>query len=118
MKAIRDADLASDVQGMLDHAQSDVQGMLDHAQTESILVTRVGKPSAMLVGIENFYDEEDFQLMRSPEFWQMIADRRRSGEMIPLAEVQARLGLDKSVKAKRKNAANGKQRKRRAAGSK
>lgn len=37
------------------------------------------------------HDKEDRALATSPEFWQMIRQRRTQGDAIPLAEVEARL---------------------------
>ena len=56
-----------------------------------MVITRQGKPSAVVLGLES-YDEEDLRLAISPEFWNMIQVRRQ-GRSIPLAEVKARLGL-------------------------
>jgi len=67
----------------------DVERLLNAAQSEQVLVTRAGKPSAVIIGLES-YDEEDLQLASSSAFWKMIEDRR-SGPSIPLAEIKARL---------------------------
>jgi len=40
-----------------------------------LVVTRNGRPFALVVGIEN-KDQEDLQLEASSEFWQMIGQRR------------------------------------------
>ena len=52
-------------------------------------MTRAGKPSAVIVGIES-HDEEDKALASSAEFWRMIEQRRR-GQSISLSELKARL---------------------------
>ncbi|MCP4664467.1 MAG: type II toxin-antitoxin system Phd/YefM family antitoxin [bacterium] len=70
-------------------ATVDITSMLDSAQVERVVITRNGKPSAVVLGLES-YDAEDMNLASSPEFWQMIEQRRR-GSSIPLAEVRARL---------------------------
>lgn len=62
---------------------------LHAAQQDRLVVTRDGKPSALIVGIEN-QDEEDWNLQLSPEFWQMIEDRRRE-QTIPWEQVKAEL---------------------------
>ena len=71
-------------------AQSDLKGVLDSAQEERIVITRQGKPAAVVLGLES-YDAEDLQLAGSPDFWRMIDARRREGSAIPLAEARARL---------------------------
>jgi prevent-host-death family protein len=74
-------------------AGSDLDYVLKSAQTESVVILRDGKPSAVVIGVEA-YDEEDFKLANSAEFWQMIQDRRRESKLIPLSEVKRRLGMD------------------------
>jgi prevent-host-death family protein len=83
-------------------AASDVRDGLERvlgsAQKERILLTRGGKPSAVLIGIES-YDDEDLQLASSKEFWQMI-ELRRQGQSIPLAELRSRLNLNRPSRTK------------------
>ncbi len=71
-------------------AEADIDKVLDSAQKERIVIMRGGKPSAVIVGIES-YDEEELELATSPEFWRMIEERRRRGRSIPLSELRARL---------------------------
>jgi prevent-host-death family protein len=73
--------------------QENVDAVLDCAQSERVVVTRNGKPSAVIVGLES-YDDEDLQLASSPEFWRMIQERRGSGSSIPLSELRTRLNLN------------------------
>ena len=70
--------------------QTNLNSTLDSAQKESILIMRDGKPCAVLRGIAD-YDEEDLRLARSPEFWQMIQERRQSGTSVALKDVERRL---------------------------
>jgi prevent-host-death family protein len=72
--------------------QQDLDAISTRAQSERIVISRRGKPCAVLVGIEN-YDVEDLELARSEDFWRMINQRRTSGQSVPLAEVDARLGI-------------------------
>jgi prevent-host-death family protein len=78
-------------------ARSDLEGVLDSAQSERVVVTRGGKPSAIILGIES-YDAEDRALASSPEFWRMIEQRRR-GRSISLAELKTRLTARERSKA-------------------
>ncbi len=86
-----------------------LNSVLDAAQRERIIVTRNGKPSAVVMGIEA-YDEEDFQLASSEDFWRMIESRRREGRSIPLAELKAQLGIDGASRKKTSARAAGKSR--------
>ena len=70
----------------------ETSALLDAAQHERIVVTRNGKPLAVVVGIEN-KDEEDLRLEASPEFWRMIEERRRE-PTVPLEDIKAELFAD------------------------
>ena len=83
-------------------ARSDFEAVLDSAQAERIVITRRGKPSAVVVGIEG-YDEEDLALASSPAFWRMIEERRK-GRSIPLAELKKRLHLKTRTGSRRRRA--------------
>jgi prevent-host-death family protein len=72
--------------------QQNLDSILTRAQSERIVISRRGKPCAVLVGIED-YDAEDLELASSGDFWRMIRLRRASGKSVPLAEVEARLGV-------------------------
>jgi prevent-host-death family protein len=74
-------------------AQTDIDAVLDSAQNERVVVTRNGRPSAVIVGLES-YDDEDLTLASSPDFWRLISERRTSGSSISLAELKSRLKLD------------------------
>jgi prevent-host-death family protein len=73
-------------------AQVDLDAVLDSAQSERIVVTRNGKPSAVILGLDS-YDDEDLQLASSAEFWQLIQERRGEGSSISLSALKARLNL-------------------------
>jgi prevent-host-death family protein len=90
--------------------QQNLDSILTRAQTERIVISRRGKPCAVLVGIED-YDAEDLQLASSHTFWEMIRQRRTAGKSIPLAEVEERLEVT-SRKSANKRAAPSKRRKR------
>jgi prevent-host-death family protein len=61
----------------LETLAKNLEGVMEEAQKERILVTREGKPLALVVGLEN-YDEEDWGYMTSRAFWEMIRERRKS----------------------------------------
>jgi hypothetical protein len=67
----------------------DPMRLLSEAQRDYIVVTRDGKPFAIVVGVAN-KDQEDFRLEACPEFWRMIEDRRRSAT-VRLADVETEL---------------------------
>jgi prevent-host-death family protein len=69
--------------------QKKVKECVDLSQTEKVVVTRHGKPAAVLVGVEG-KDWEDILFESSPTFWRMI-ERRRKQPTISLKELKARL---------------------------
>jgi prevent-host-death family protein len=75
-----------------DEVRQNLDSILTRAQRERIVISRRGKPCAVLVGIEE-YDLEDLALASSEDFWHMIKQRRKSGKSVPLAEVEAQLGV-------------------------
>lgn len=55
--------------------QATLDTCIKEAQFERIVVTRNGKPIALIVGVEGM-DEEQLQLGSSDKFWALIAERR------------------------------------------
>ena len=64
------------------------QRYLDEAQEEAIVITSEGLPRAVLHGVDD--DVETAELVRSPEFWEIIRGRR-SQPKISRAELEKRL---------------------------
>jgi prevent-host-death family protein len=92
--------------------------VLKAAQKDRIVLTRDGKPSVVLLGVEA-YDEEQLKLAGSQEFWRQIEERRRDPAAVPLADFKARLKAKEAHKGGVERTRNGGQpaRKRRAASS-
>ena len=68
----------------------DPQGFIvDAVQNEPILVTREGSPFAVVMGLDN-KDEEDRTYEASPEFWEMIRERR-ARPTVPLKNIKEEL---------------------------
>lgn len=57
----------------------EVKEQLSHfvatSQKDSVLITKHGKPAALVVGVAG-HDMEDIFYMTSPHFWRMIQRRR------------------------------------------
>jgi hypothetical protein len=62
---------------------------VDEAQQERLILTRNGHPIALLVGVEGM-DQEQIELGSSPEFWQLIEERRKQ-KTISREELERRL---------------------------
>lgn len=56
--------------------QAKLDTCLEEAQRERLLITRDGKPVALIVGVEGM-DEEQLQLGSSDRFWDLISERRK-----------------------------------------
>ena len=56
--------------------ETDLLTCVNEAQRERAIVTRGGKPVALIVGIEGL-DAEQVELGTNAEFWQFVMERRR-----------------------------------------
>lgn len=69
-------------------AKTGLSSTLDEAQRERVLITRNGKPSAIVIGVEG-RDFEDVLLMSNPKFWEMIEASRANPQTFSMEEVRA-----------------------------
>jgi prevent-host-death family protein len=69
--------------------QKKVKECVDTAQEERVVITRRGRPAAVLVGVEG-KDWEEVVLQTSPAFWKLIEERRKQAA-ISFKELRARL---------------------------
>ena len=83
----------------LGDAKNRLSAYVDVAQNDRVLVTRHGKPAALIIGVEG-EEFEDLMTRSDPEFWRMIESRRKSSRPIPASEVRRRLGLGERRKRK------------------
>lgn len=72
--------------------QATLDSCVREAQDDRVLVTRAGRPVAIVVGLADF-DEEQVRLGLSDEFWKMISARRRE-PAITRAELERQLDAD------------------------
>jgi prevent-host-death family protein len=76
--------------------QTNLDDCVDEAQHENVIVTRNGKPVALVVGVAGL-DAEQVELGSSPDFWKLITSRR--GERtITRAQVEERIPLASKAK--------------------
>jgi prevent-host-death family protein len=68
-------------------AKTGLSATLDEAQHERVLITRNGKPSAVVIGVEG-RDFEDVLLMSNPKFWEMIEASRKNPTTYSIEEVR------------------------------
>ncbi len=69
--------------------QRKISECVDIAQRERVVVTRHGRPAALLIGVEG-QDWEDIFYQTSAAFWMMIEERRK-GKTVPFEEMRRRL---------------------------
>ena len=75
-------------------AKASLSEYIEESQRDRVLITRHGKPAALVIGVEG-EELEDLLTMANPRFWEMIEDRRREHGSSSLAEVRARYGVPK-----------------------
>jgi len=69
--------------------QKKLKQSIDEAQGDRVVITRRGKPTALLLGVEG-KDWETVILETDPTFWKLIQQRRKE-PTIPIKELKARL---------------------------
>jgi len=74
--------------------QKKVKACVDDAQQERVVITRHGKPAAVLLGVEG-QDWDTVVLQTDPAFWKLIRARRKQ-PTISLHQLKARLRLKDS----------------------
>jgi prevent-host-death family protein len=90
-------------------AKTHLNALIAPGQSEPVLITRNGKPAAVLVPVPEDSDVEDLTLSFSPRFWQIIdASRERfaRGEGIPLAELRSQFEAARKPDARGRARAN------------
>jgi len=85
----------------LGQAKNELSAYVEEAQHDRVLVTRHGKPAALIIGVAG-EDFEDLMTRSDPEFWQMIEGRRATSKTVSAGEMRRRLGLAKRRRPKRK----------------
>jgi prevent-host-death family protein len=69
--------------------QKKVKECVDVSQQDQVVITRRGRPAAVMVGVEG-KDWEDVVLQTSSTFWKLI-EERRSEPTMSMKELRARL---------------------------
>ena len=68
---------------------------ISDSQHERVVITREGKPVALIVGVEGL-DQEQLQLGTSDKFWKLIGERRGQ-RTLNRVELEQRLNKGKST---------------------
>ncbi len=73
--------------------QKNVKECVDKAQDDRVVITRHGRPAAVLVGVEG-EEWEAVVLQTDPAFWKLIRARRKQST-ISLRQIKTRLRVKK-----------------------
>ena len=79
--------------------QKTIKKCVDAAQEERIVITRNGKPAALLIGLEG-QDWETIALQTSPAFWKLI-EMRRKEKTLSLSEMRKLSTTPRKTKKRR-----------------
>ncbi len=69
--------------------QKKVKKCVEESQKDRVVITKHGKPAAVLIGVEG-EDWEDVVLQTDPSFWKLIRSRRKQ-ETVSLEELKEEL---------------------------
>jgi prevent-host-death family protein len=75
----------------LREAKQQLSGCVVRAQRERVLITKQGRPAALMIGVEG-QDLEDVLLMQNPRFWKVI-EARRTEPTLGLDAARRQLGV-------------------------
>jgi prevent-host-death family protein len=84
----------------LGKAKNELSAYVEQAQHDRVLVTRHGRPAAVIVGVVG-ESIEDLLTRSDAGFWEMIEARRKTAKSIPADEVRRRLGVSRKQPARR-----------------
>ncbi len=76
--------------------QKKVKDCVDDAQQDRVIITRRGRPAAVLIGVED-KDWEAVILQTDPAFWRLIR-RRRKQPTVSIDEIRENLQVARSAK--------------------
>ena len=74
---------------VVDLEQASLDTCVNDAQHERVVVTRNGKPIALIVGVAGI-DKEQLELGSSDKFWRLIAERRTQ-KTLSCSELEGRI---------------------------
>jgi prevent-host-death family protein len=80
----------------LSEVKDDLSRYLHLAEREEIVITRHGRPAAVIIGFKDEDDWFDYRLENDPRFLEQIARAReeaRAGLGIPLERVREQMGI-------------------------
>ena len=85
----------------LGRAKNEFSTYVDEAQHDRVLVTRHGRPAAIIIGVAG-ETIEDLMTRSDRELWEVIEARRKAAKTITAEEMRRRLGVSRKPRAKRR----------------
>ena len=77
----------------LKEAKTNLSAFVDESQRERILITRRGRPAALVIGVEG-QDIEQVLLATDVEFWKMIQERRQRDATLTSDDIRRSFGIE------------------------
>ena len=84
----------------LKEAKAHLSEFVDKAQHERILITRHGRPAALVIGVEG-HDIERIVLGSDAEFWKMIEERRKQRATLTSNDIRRSFGIPTRAERRR-----------------
>ncbi len=84
----------------LKEAKAHLSRFVDNAQHERILITRRGKPAALVIGVEG-HDIERIVLGSDAEFWKTIEERRKQRATLTSHDIRRSFAIPTDSKRQR-----------------
>jgi prevent-host-death family protein len=88
----------------LKEAKARLSEFVEHAQRDRILITRRGKPAALVIGVEG-EDLEQVLLGNDAGFWKMIQKRRQREAALTSDDVRRSFGIPLRSESRKSSAA-------------
>jgi prevent-host-death family protein len=79
----------------LKEAKTHLSEFVEQAQRDRILITRRGKPAALVIGVEG-QDLEQILLGSDAEFWKMIQERRQRTATLTSDDIRRSFGIPRA----------------------
>lgn len=80
--------------------QKNIRNCVEQAQRDRVVITRRGRPAAVLIGVEGA-DWETLVTATDDAFWRLIEARRRE-HTVPIAVMRRRLGAGHTAPGRRR----------------
>ena len=77
-------------------AKARLSAVLEEANSERVLITKNGRPAAVVIGVEG-HDTEEVMLVSNPTFWAMIEESRRRDRTLTSEQVRERIARKEAV---------------------